>query len=387
MFTENRKMNEDSNNSIDSNKFDTTDEKKFTIYVSKKSNSSRNSDNLFVTENRQMSEDSNNSIESNNFDTTDDKKLIIDISKKSNSSRNSDGSSSIKKNEGHILSNRSSNRSSGRISSERLSERVGKSTLTLAGIFPIDEDVNSNKAFVDIDSNLPSNEKSNESLLIEKTSFKIEVAPYDEESLASSAPDQDPPLSEPMRTTTEQISDSLKIIREMLISPRGYEQLSNRSPEHSVINIRESQLHPPPVSQLNSCSITVDVKSNENKLSSVPDVHSPDAAGVKAATPSGAGGGLQSLLSPRLGLPKLSFYDFGYTKSIESFTKESRFASWTREELILVLIRNNIHIRKLDDISDSDLVEYCDDYFYDKKLPRKRGPIAKFQWSRLSRGR
>jgi hypothetical protein len=316
-----------------------------------------------------MSDGYNNS----NNNNLDEEKINVDVSKKSNSPRtNINGSSNRLLESGGALSSvkksdaseRLSNLS-GRTSSGRISERVGKSAMSLSGIFPADERTSSKRGeYTAPNDNSPADSPTKESLLIDKKSYNVQAEGFGAENTSDQ---QSSSSSSGVAHAAEQVTDSLKKIREMLISPRsprGYEPVST-TPDNAFINIRESQLHPPPLSQLNTSTATTEPVS-------------PSKAQRARA--------LQSITSPRLGLPKIQLYDFGYTKSIESFTKESRFAPWTREELILVLIHNNIHIRKADEISNDDLIEYCDNFFVGKKMPRKRGPYTALQWSRLSRG-
>ena len=297
---------------------------------------------------------------------------------------------------------------SGRTSSSRLSERAGKPSFSLAGIFPMNEEsgdavgISDNVRDTSANDYTPLGSPARQTLLVTKTeddnksasdkpasnrqltsdgsksardkpasSRKATPAMQTDESLTTinEAEKQNDveaiTLDEPLKrqSSMEQVSESFKIIRDMLtsprrlLSPRGYTNAVNSPSDYvsyTAIDIRETKTEPPPVSE---------ASSNSNI----------------AAAPTGF-----SLLSPRIAMPH--FPDFGYTKSVESFVKESRFAHWSREELILVLIHKNIHIRKQDEITDEDLIEYCDNFFDGKKLPRKRGPFKPRDWRRLDRG-
>ena len=200
---------------------------------------------------------------------------------------------------------------------------------------------------------------------------------------------------QPIYDQEETKADATKVINSNEENNNNIQSVNNSTSPHSSIQAHDSQGHglgPVPLSQVSPQNPHRMNSNNDNNNNTTPKQKAQrrrsSAASVNIYIPE----------EPKAEKPKIkptSYIAPGSSNvlfrndapvTFMSMITDSRFISWTRSEMLLLIIHIGIHIREEENFSKLDFIDFCDQLFLNKNLPKKRPEITTADYNKMENG-
>ena len=199
---------------------------------------------------------------------------------------------------------------------------------------------------------------------------------------------------QPIDDQEETKADSIEVINRNEENNNNIQSVNNSTSPHSSIQAHDSQGHglgPVPLSQVSP--------QNPHRMNSNNDNNTSPKQKAQRRRSSAASVNIYIPEEPKAEKPKIkptSYIAPGSSNvlfrndapvTFMSMITDSRFISWTRLEMLLLIIHIGIHIRDEENFSKLDFIDFCDQLFLNKNLPKKRPEITTADYNKMENGK